>query len=65
MIDIGGGAAPLAGLLLDAGYSVAVLDIAPAAIDRARQRLGARAEPVRWIIAMLLPALGGHARRTR
>jgi hypothetical protein len=28
-----------------------VLDIAPAAIDRARQRLGAQAASVRWIVA--------------
>lgn len=51
VIDVGGGASSLAGRLLDRGYSVAVLDIAPASIERAKQRLGDRARLVRWIVA--------------
>jgi len=49
VIDVGGGVSPLASRLLDSGYTVAVLDIAPAAIDRAKRRLGDRAASVRWI----------------
>jgi SAM-dependent methyltransferase len=51
VIDVGGGASALAGRLLDRGYSVAVLDVAAAALERARQRLGARASQIRWIVA--------------
>lgn len=51
VVDIGAGASPLAGRLLDAGYDVAVLDIAAAALDRARGRLGEAAKEVRWIVA--------------
>ena len=36
---------------MDTGHTVAVLDIAPAAIDRAKRRLGDRASLVRWIVA--------------
>jgi 2-polyprenyl-3-methyl-5-hydroxy-6-metoxy-1,4-benzoquinol methylase len=51
VIDVGGGASVLAERLLDRGYSVAVLDIAERALERARQRLGARASQIRWIVA--------------
>jgi 2-polyprenyl-3-methyl-5-hydroxy-6-metoxy-1,4-benzoquinol methylase len=51
IIDVGGGTSQLARHLLDAGYSVAVLDISEAAIDRARSQLGARAAEVQWIVA--------------
>jgi len=51
VIDVGGGTSVLADRLLDAGYAVTVLDISQAALDRARQRLGARASQVRWIAA--------------
>lgn len=51
VIDVGGGASPLGRCLLDAGHAVAVLDIAPAAIDRAKRRMGDRAALVRWIVA--------------
>jgi SAM-dependent methyltransferase len=37
--DVGGGTSLLAELLLDAGYSVAVLDISAAALARARVRI--------------------------
>lgn len=51
VIDVGGGTSLLAEKLLDRRYSVTVLDISQAAIDRARQRLGARADEVGWVTA--------------
>jgi SAM-dependent methyltransferase len=52
VIDAGGGASPLAGRLLDAGYpAVTVLDLSPAALASAAARLGDRAARVRWITA--------------
>jgi len=56
-IDVGGGQSTLAAGLLDRGLTeVVVLDIAEAAIERARARLGARAEGVRWIVGDVLDA---------
>jgi 2-polyprenyl-3-methyl-5-hydroxy-6-metoxy-1,4-benzoquinol methylase len=52
IIDVGGGASTLVDYLLDEGRAnVAVLDIADAALDHARARLGARAIEVEWIAA--------------
>lgn len=52
VIDVGGGASPLAGALLARGFrDVTVLDISAAGMDYARQRLGARAEQVHWLAA--------------
>lgn len=51
VIDVGGGTSVLSDRLLDAGYAVTVLDISQAALDRAQQRLGARAARARWIAA--------------
>lgn len=54
-IDIGGGQSALAAALLELGIGeVAVLDIAPAAIERAQRRLGASAGRVRWIVGDVL-----------
>ena len=51
IIDVGGGAATLVDDLLDRGFSdVTVLDLASAAIERAKERLGARAARVRWVV---------------
>jgi 2-polyprenyl-3-methyl-5-hydroxy-6-metoxy-1,4-benzoquinol methylase len=51
IIDVGGGASTLVDSLLDLGFSaVTVLDIAQAAIDLARARLGTRAAAVTWIV---------------
>jgi SAM-dependent methyltransferase len=50
VIDVGGGTSLLSERLLDRGYSVAVLDISETAITRARDRLGSRANQVRWIV---------------
>ena len=51
VIDVGGGTSFLAERLLERGYSVAVLDISQTAMYRARNRLGARARKIRWIVA--------------
>lgn len=50
ILDVGGGASVLVDDLLAAGYrDLAVLDLSGAALVAARERLGARAEQVRWI----------------
>lgn len=52
IIDVGGGTATLVDDLLDLGFRhLTVLDISGTAIARARERLGPRAETVRWIEA--------------
>ena len=52
VIDIGGGDSFLVDHLLDLGYQdISVLDISAAAIDRAKQRLGDKANNVKWIVA--------------
>ena len=52
VIDIGGGASRLVDALLDRGFgSITVLDLASAALARARARLGDRAAAVDWIVA--------------
>jgi SAM-dependent methyltransferase len=52
VIDIGGGASTLVDDLLDRGVEhVTVLDISAAALQVARDRLGARAVRVRWIVS--------------
>ncbi|MHB1186237.1 class I SAM-dependent methyltransferase [Thiobacillus sp.] len=50
IIDVGGGASVLVDDLLEAGYrNLTVLDLAESALTASRTRLGARAQPVRWI----------------
>lgn len=52
IIDIGGGDSFLVDHLLDLGYeNITVLDISSTAIERAKQRLGDRAEKVTWIVS--------------
>ena len=52
IIDVGGGASRLVDCLLERGHAhLSVLDIAAPALDRARARLGRRAERVDWVIA--------------
>ena len=52
VIDIGGGDSLLVDNLLDLGYQdITVLDISAAALERAKQRLGVRANMVKWIVA--------------
>lgn len=51
IIDVGGGASTLVDDLLDRGFcDVTVLDISSAAIARAKDRLGARADGVTWLV---------------
>ena len=51
IIDVGGGASTLVDDLLDDGYSnVAVLDLSEAALAAAKERLGARAQQVSWLV---------------
>jgi trans-aconitate methyltransferase len=55
IIDAGAGASRLVDHLLEEGYAdITVLDIAEAALEKARARLGERAERVNWIVADLL-----------
>ena len=52
VVDVGGGASRLVDALLADGYrDVTVLDIAEAALDRARHRLGTAAKRVTWVVA--------------
>lgn len=51
IIDIGGGDSFFVDHLLDLGYEdITVLDISETAIERAKARLGEKAEKVKWII---------------
>ncbi|HEY0668716.1 MAG TPA: class I SAM-dependent methyltransferase [Sphingobacteriaceae bacterium] len=52
VIDIGGGDSLLVDHLLNLGYQdISVLDISSEAINKAKKRLGSRANKVKWIIA--------------
>ena len=52
IIDIGGGASRLVDALLDDGYSnLTVLDLSEAALSASRNRIGPRAESVKWVAA--------------
>ena len=51
IIDIGGGDSKLVDYLLQEGYeNITVLDISAKALDKARQRLGQKAEKVTWLV---------------
>jgi len=50
IIDVGGGASTLVDDLLDRGFrNITVVDIASAALDVVKQRLGARSKDVTWL----------------
>lgn len=52
IIDIGGGDSRLVDYLLDEGYEhITVLDISEQALERAKTRIGERAEKVQWIVS--------------
>jgi SAM-dependent methyltransferase len=52
LVDVGGGASRLVDELLEAGYErLTVLDLAPAALELARARLGSRAARATWVAA--------------
>ena len=52
IIDIGGGDSHLVDVILDKGYrNIWVLDISEKALERAKKRLGDKAESVHWIVS--------------
>lgn len=52
IIDVGGGDSYLVDFLIDLGYqNITVLDISEAALNRAKKRLGNKANQVNWIVA--------------
>src|SRR5690606_1380286 len=52
IIDVGGGDSKLVDFLLDEGYErITVLDISSKAIQRAKKRLGERADKVKWVVS--------------
>jgi len=52
IIDIGGGDSKLVDFLLDEGFEkITVLDVSAKALDKAKQRLGKRADKVTWIVS--------------
>ena len=61
VIDVGGGASPLARALLDRGFGdLTVLDISAVGMQHARDRLGSRVNQVHWLTA---DVLSWHPRR--
>lgn len=55
VLDVGGGASPLAGALVERGFTdVTVLDVAAAALAAARAALGAAGAAVEWVRADVL-----------
>ncbi|MGN2244204.1 class I SAM-dependent methyltransferase [Frateuria sp. GZRR33] len=62
LVDVGGGASTLADDLLALGLTdITVLDLSPAALDVARQRLGPHGGTVRWLAGDLLETNLGPA----
>ena len=52
IIDIGGGDSKLVDFLLEEGFvNVTVLDISEKALERAKQRLGKKANRIKWIVS--------------
>jgi SAM-dependent methyltransferase len=52
IIDVGGGASYFVDALLEKGYTnISVLDISANALEKAKARLGAKAEKVNWIVS--------------
>ena len=52
IVDVGGGASRLAGELLERGFrDVTVADVSEAALAKARERLGAAGEEIKWVKA--------------
>ncbi|MEO5790263.1 MAG: class I SAM-dependent methyltransferase [Gelidibacter sp.] len=55
IIDIGGGDSKLVDFLLEEGYeNISVLDISAKALERAKKRLGKRANDVKWIVCNII-----------
>ena len=54
IIDVGAGDSKLVDNLLDIGFrNITVLDISPMALEKAKKRLGNRADAVKWIVSDL------------
>lgn len=52
IIDIGGGDSKLVDYLLDAGFeNITVLDISEKALEKAKERLGDKAQKVDWVVS--------------
>jgi len=52
IIDIGGGDSKLADYLLDEGFeNITVLDISAKALNKAKQRLGDKANKINWVVS--------------
>jgi SAM-dependent methyltransferase len=52
VIDIGGGDSKLVDFLLDEGFEdITVLDISAKALEKAKQRLGNKADKVHWVVS--------------
>ncbi len=55
IIDVGGGDSLLVDHLLDLGFNnLTILDISAKSIERAKTRLGARAQKINWIVSDIL-----------
>jgi len=55
IIDIGGGDSKLVDYLLDEGFeNITVLDISAKAIEKAKKRLGKKADKINWIISDII-----------
>jgi trans-aconitate methyltransferase len=55
IIDVGGGDSKLVDVLLEKGFTdITVLDISAAAIERAKTRLGVKANLVNWVVSDIL-----------
>ena len=55
LIDVGGGASLLTGVLLDRGFrDLTVLDVSVVGVEHARDRLGPRADQIHWVTADVL-----------
>ncbi|CAK0769834.1 SAM-dependent methyltransferase [Gammaproteobacteria bacterium] len=55
ILDVGGGASPLAGNLLEIGYqNISILDISGSALATAQMALGLKAKDVHWIESDIL-----------
>ncbi len=52
IIDVGGGDSKLVDYLLDEGFeNITVLDISTQALDKAKKRLGDKAEKINWVVS--------------
>ena len=55
IIDIGGGDSKLVDYLLDKGFeNITVLDISEKALEKAKKRLGKKAENVNWVVSDII-----------